>query len=231
VRLVLPTWQTVVKWTLSGLLAIILSAIGSGVWQLLGSGLHTVSRWVLDLASLGLSNYKNWVYQQVAADDQTWFAVETLLLVTMIFTLVAGSGILYFLNKNDQDQRFFKKLLGTPPNNEPAGSEEDLKKRAVNMLKSSKRFRLSLYFLSFACLFIYSETMVSLVRRHYVSSADAHYHQVLHVALPYLDTAERSEVESEFAQISSRSDYVKVLSKLEKLCNDHSRYVPAFEPW
>ena len=74
-----------IKWTLGILGAIIVGALGSGLWEsLLGPAIHAVSRWVLDIASLGLASYRNGVYRQIAADNQSAVGLETLLVINLI---------------------------------------------------------------------------------------------------------------------------------------------------
>jgi hypothetical protein len=68
-------------------------------------------------------------------------------------------------------------------------------------------------------------------RETYVNSADAHYHQVMRVDSPYLDAHEETEIESAFAQIGSRDDYVRLVSQLESQCEAHGQKVPQFNPW
>ena len=98
----LPNKKTVLKWALGVVGTLLLSALGSGVWQsLLGPAIHASSRWVLDLASLGLTSYKNGVYEQIAADNQSRATVETLYLTTMIYALlviVGTQGLFIFLS-------------------------------------------------------------------------------------------------------------------------------------
>jgi hypothetical protein len=80
-----------IKWTLGILGAIIVGALGSGLWEsLLGPAIHAVSRWVLDIASLGLASYRNGVYRQIAADNQSAVGLETLLVINLIAAFAIG---------------------------------------------------------------------------------------------------------------------------------------------
>ena len=214
-RFALPTWKTVVKWILSGLAAIILGAIGSGVWQsLLGPAVHTSTTWVLYVASLGLTSYKNSVYQQIAADNQTLVAHDTFILVLWMTSTSVGLLLGYASLQLKRLQRFWTERSDASVNRKPDTTEFD----PATELNGVKKIRLVLYAFTLGAIFLLGQILVSSARRTYVNSADAHYHQVLRVASPYLDTAERAAVESDFAQTSSREDYVKVLSTLERLC-------------
>ncbi len=181
VRFALPAKKTVLNTTLGILGAIIVGALGSGVWELLlGPAIRTSTRWTLDFASLGLTSYKNRVYHEIAADNQSLVDVQTLFLVTIImYALVIG----VFLFKLSDASRLRQEVAADP--------------------KSVGRLRLALYVSSLVIGFTFVNQFISLARLSYVNSADAHYHHVLRVDTPYLDSREQAEVESDFAQISS----------------------------
>lgn len=194
-RLVLPTWKTVLKWIIGVVGAILIGAIGSGVWQnLLGPGRHTGSRWLLDLASLGLLSYKNSVYQQVAADNQFLFAYEAFPMVLWMSTTILWIFLGYVSFELNQLQRFWTEHSDAAANRKPDSTEVD----GARQLKAVKKLRLFLYAFTLATIFLFGEICVSSAKRQYINSADAHYQQVLRVALPYLDTAERARLNRSF---------------------------------
>lgn len=122
-------------------------------------------------------------------------------------------------------------LSDDPQEPEPVISG-DAKKRAIaDDLKWLKVWRRSIYVLALLCVFVSAYLLVSLTKQSYVSSADAYYHQLVRSASPYLDAKELAAIESDFAQLGSREDYVRLMSKLESLCKAHGRTVPAFDPW
>jgi hypothetical protein len=215
---------------------VVLGAISNGVWEsLLRPALHTGSRWVLDIASFSVTNYKNGVYQQVAADDQSWFALETLVRVTIMYALISAALIFFFMDMFNslrlRAQSLFDEFQGAPSDRENDFNLESAKKEVADVLKSVRRARVFVYSYSIILGLIFVDHFMQIAKRSYVSSADAHYHHVLRVASPYLNSGEQVEVESDFAQIGSRDDYVKVLSRLESLCKAHGRTVPKFDPW
>jgi hypothetical protein len=233
VRFALPTKKQVVKWALAALGTILLGALGSGLWQsLLGPTIHASTRWVLDLASLGLKSYKDGVYLQIAADNQSRAAVESLYLVTLGYVLVLVMVVVFIFGKlselRGRTEHLLRGLSDTP---EPDRTPNDMRQELETMLKSLRRLRLFLYVSSvFWCVMAVNHIVVE-ERLSYISSADTHYHQVLRLALPYLDEREQVQVESDFAQIGSREDYVRLLSRLEGHCKANGRTIPKFDPW
>jgi hypothetical protein len=223
VRIALPSKKTAFKWVLRILGLLVLSAISNGVWEsLLRPAIHASSRWVLDLASFGVTNYKNGVYQQIAADNQSAVALETLVWVTFMSMLLIGFYVGYTAGQAAATRSRIQALQGAPPS-----PESDI----TDILKLSRGERFFLYVTLLGLGLLLGNHLVSMARLSYVNSAEVHYHHVLRIALPFLDGREQVEVESDFAQIGSRDDYVKVLSRLESLCKTHGRTVPKFDPW
>ena len=163
---------------------------------------------MLDFVSLLWTNYKNQLYQQVAADNQSAISVEMLAWITTISALVAGLFTGY-------SRGYVRGLTSASPS-PPFG---------IGTLRFATQ--LSSLFLTV----LIAGQLISLEKLSYINSADAHYHQVMRVVLPYLDAGEQVKVESNFAQIASREDYVRVLSVLESKCKSHALNVPKFDPW
>jgi hypothetical protein len=197
--------------------------------------LHAVSRWVLDLASLGLTSYKNGVYKRIALDDQSVAPFNAYLTVWSIYALMVIVYALFSFNwtfgYRRQVEHALKALSDAPPNPEPEISTDALRQKLRGVLKSQRRLRLGLYCFSLFMGVSFLSDLTSLARLSYVTSADAHYHQVMRIVSPYLDAHEQAQVESDFAQVGSREDYVRLLSRLEDQCKAHGRTVPKFDPW
>ena len=236
------------KWVLSVLGIIFLGAISNGVWEsLLRPATHSISRSVLDIASFGVRNYKNGIYQEIAADNQSDVAFETLFRVTIIYAFILAVYLLDLLGRFDslrsKGQRVLQRLSDLPLSHTPAtpshvpsiaeleASTDALRQKGTRLLKSTERARLTTYGLAVAIGLLFVGHFISLARLSYANSAAAHYHYALHVASPYLSSGEQAEVESEFAQIGSREDYIKVLSRLESASKAHGRTIPKFDPW
>jgi hypothetical protein len=198
------------KWSLAAVVTIFLGALGSGLWQsLLAPAVHAISRWILDIASLGLASYKNGVYLQVAADNQSNIGLAILALLTMGFCALTG---------------FF---FGTLSGRRIAMQRLD----AAAQLKILRRASRGLYSGAVLIFLLLVAQFITLARLSYVNSADAHYHFVLRAIAPYLVAGEQVQVESDFTQIRSRDDYIRLLERLESQCKAHGLTVPKFDPW
>src|SRR6266852_2226704 len=98
--------KNVLKATLATLGAILVGAIGSGVWQeLLAPGLRVTRNWILDLVSFVSRSFKDDIYAQVARDQSNMVNLETLFLVTIIYIALYIAVAMYFAGR-------FKDLQG-----------------------------------------------------------------------------------------------------------------------
>ncbi|HXA76348.1 MAG TPA: hypothetical protein VNV41_04385 [Candidatus Acidoferrales bacterium] len=227
--------KTVGKVTLGVFVTILLSALGNAFWQyLLEPTLHALTRGVLNVASLGLSSYKNGIYQRIATDNPSTIVLDVLGIVLSVQSLAFGVGLGYLVSSYGDARKQFKQLeehSKEPPANDPEVSTETLPQtlqRLRGMLGTARWFTYVTFVLAI-CILV--SDFIALARGSYVNSADAHYHQVFRIASPNLDAHEQAQIESDFAQIGSRDDYIKVLSKLEGECKAHGQTVPAFNPW
>jgi hypothetical protein len=236
VKIPLPTLRQIGKWLLWLLGATFLGALGSGLWQdALGPLFHFSLRWVLDIASFGFSNYKNDIYLQVAADNQGSVASQTFTWVVMLvyFSLAVGMTSLYVkvvrrLYRAEELLKTISQLSRTP---EHSFTPSELKQKLEASVRAAKRGRWLVITMALAAAFCISSLFVRTAKVQYIDSAISHYHQTLHVVSPHLDVHEQLQAESEFAQISTRADYVLLLTRLENEGKKHNLKVPKFDPW
>jgi hypothetical protein len=230
-KTILSTGNKKVRWLLAVAGTLLLGALGSGIWQdILRPVVHISTRWVLDVASIGMKNYKNSVYEQIAADNHTLVAVYTQIIVLYFLLPVVMFSSLFAYSRLLKLRRLIRDYLGEDePMNEL--SADALKQQAISDLKRTAVFSAALWIAAILCCAGIMTLIVSAARLAYVDSADTHYHQVLRLVSPYLDAHEILQVDSDFSQIGSREDYVKLLTNLEQPCRSHGRTVPQFDPW
>jgi hypothetical protein len=209
--------------------------VGSGLWEnVLSPAFHFVMRWMLDLTSPGFASYKNSVYQQIAADNPSDVSVSALGLVTGIFILAVSWHMRYGFVKNNSERSRIQRTLsslsasdvGSPISQESAAELRGRLERQLIALRNIRRTDLVFSGMVTVCLVV---ELIAWNGFSYINSADAHYHQVLRIAAPYLAAGEQAQTDSDFAQIRTRQDYVNVLSKLESQCETHGRTVTKFD--
>lgn len=197
-----------VKWILGVLGMILVGAIGSGVWSgVLGPVLHSAGIGLLNLMALGFKSYKDSVYRQLAVDNAHLAAIE-------VYSLLAG----FFIGVSAGLMGF---LAGWR-----AGSRRPPGERTTPLFFSAFPY------FAFVALGIVTVFLgINTAKISYITSALANYHQTLRVVSPYLSAQERLSVESQFAQIRTRQDYVDILDRLNSVAGEHGQKAPGFQPW
>jgi hypothetical protein len=84
------------------------------------------------------------------------------------------------------------------------------------------------YFLAIVAL---SFIFISIIRIHYVNSAIVHYQQCFEIAGPNLKENEKEKIMSDFRQVDSKQDYVKIIKKLKKVSEKNNQNFPDFYIW
>jgi hypothetical protein len=179
-----------------------LGALANGLWQyFLGPTIHLITRWILDVASLGVSSYKNGVYEQIATDNQSAVTVHTLTLVTFTFALILALNHVRQYGKVTAGLSKTERLIAEmsdAPSADPPVTLETLKQRLVTSHSTGKRLRTAVIVNSLGSLIVVGSLVISVARLAYVSSAVSHYRQTLRVASPYFEPHQQAEVESDF---------------------------------
>ena len=186
-RLSFPSKKNAAKWALGILGTIILGALGSGVWQwLLGPAIHAITRWTLDVASLGMRSYKDGVYQAVAIDSQSRMGAETLFIVTMTYAMLAltvAAGLYVYWVFLKRRGRALLHRIGRLCSDRPAEAEmtppqspESLREEVQGILRSMGRAGWLVYPWLVAMVLGIGAHFVTVARFGYISQATSHYH-------------------------------------------------------
>jgi hypothetical protein len=66
---------------------------------------------------------------------------------------------------------------------------------------------------------------------NYEIRAVTHFEHSMAICRPYLETGEEAKILSEFAQIKTRDDYVRLLQRLDGIAHRHGVALRAFSAW
>lgn len=217
--------------------AIILGAIGSGVWQyMLDPIFKGGTKFILELATLGVESYKDDLYVEVSKGFQETasYRVQALFNIMLAMVFIAISvGQLFKVKDLINSQR---RLLDEVNYLEKGEIEE-------HYLDKIKQFRSELQLkkpeklvnLSYICILlsalIASLLSITTVSDKYIHSAVVHYHQSLKIISPYINKYETLKIESDFAKISTSSDYANILNKIETIANENNEMIRDFDIW
>lgn len=216
-------------------ITVFLGAVGSGIWQyVLNPALEGSTRFLLEIGTLGVETFKNELYIEVSKGYQETASFKTLsilsLIIGLLSILLCAKSIVdaHFAIKKHGDLLKDIELLEQGKKEEPRSITEIKNDLILNNPKSM--LKSAYMMIPFAGMLIIILT-ISTASDRYVNNAVAHYNQILKVASPYMTHEEILQIESEFAQISSSEDYIKVTEKLYQYTNEAEIEVNHFDIW
>ena len=196
--------KQVVRGILGLLVVVFLGALGSGLWL---HALEPFVRFILRLASLGFDTYKVDVYKEIARGLHEYASYALFGTVTAIWVgLQLGLLLALFT------------LMW---------SKAKMREREER-IRSAKKW---VYAYGLLFVFLSTAQLIAVARHTYINSAVTHFRQVLRIASPYLDESEQAVILSQFAQVKSKEDYVRIVDRLADSAETHGQNVPPFDPW
>jgi hypothetical protein len=184
---------------------VVLGAVGSGAWEwVLKPSLVGLSEFGLNVATLGVKSFKDALYSDVA---RGLHEASSLQLYVTFASVVPGFLLGAFMAK----VRPFKATA--------AGAKPSFREKYSATM-------VWLILLAFFVFFTIHSNQIS-----YVNRAITHVHQLFAIVDPYIQESERLMYRSEFSQVSSSRDYIKLTTKLEAICLSKKLKAPKFVVW
>ena len=213
------------RWFLGLLAAILLGAIGSGVWQYLGDPAYVWLRdALLNLATLGLTSLKDALYADVA---KGLYERSSSLLLTMVLFAIPFCIIIVLLRVKSRVRELEDKLDEGSRSGHAVNSG-DVQQQIYQMIRLVKRLLLFLWPWTVVMSILVAFLAINII---YTSRAIAHYRQLTAVVGPYISEDEMKVYDSRFAQIRSAQDYVDLTGELVNLGAEYGLTIPEFQPW
>ena len=236
------------RWVLGGIGTIVLGAIGSGLWErALGPALNLFGRAILTVATLGSTAAKDQIYTTAArgyheaSDQQMLIFLTSLILISAFLPLWWRLLRAYlsraYLSRDQRPQELLKRIKAIkalPEAARTAGMYEELNliEKEVDTLeqtwKTSRRitygFQLLTIF-SAAYLFINDLLLIE------ANAALTFFSQSITICRPYMDERRTEMLQSRFASIHNRGDYISVTDQLRHIASSNHLELPEFHPW
>lgn len=215
---------------------LVLNALGNGLWDAaLRPLLVRVSYGLMSLSSLGMESVRTGIYERIATGSTSTASINGLAFLTnFMFLLEFGAFLLLFSTIRDfrkEHAQFERRMAmkdGKADTSDPRENREKLLQRGRRLLKFAPW---ALYGVGIMLLLSTGVLLVDVSRVFYENAAIVHFQQALKITSPYLTDADRSMVESKFAQIHSKAEYVAIVDGLEKTAKGHGQQVPTFNAW
>jgi len=215
--------------------AIVLGAIGSGVWEyvfepVLSSG----TRAVLDVATLGIESYKDDLYEEVAKglhEKASYSLLSKFNILSVLVLLLFAANTLKKIKSLDlRRDRLLSKIRSMESEDVPEEKSLSEIKQELENTKVSGLMKVS-YVLIATIVLLLSAQYVTSKRDSYVNEAIAHYMQVKRIVAPYISGRELLVFDSRFSLIKSSENYRDVVGDIEKLAKKENLTPPEFDAW
>lgn len=228
--------------------ALLMGGLGNGVWEyvlepMLAWSLHGI----LNIATLGVQSFKDALYQEIAKG----FHEESSLVLAITFNyLIAGAVIFALLQMKQRAKKILSEIEETNneldelekelvnPEEERSKSIESLKdriskSRARNseLVPRARLIHKTTYALFVCGVAFYTWMLIGAVKDRYINSAIVHYEQSLAIVTPYASTYELSVLNSRFARIASKNDYVALMDDVAKVGRRGNLNLAQFNIW
>ena len=190
--------------------AIVLGAIGSGVWEsLLRPAVSFFSNFFLNIATLGISSYRDQLYQEIATGFH-----ERAAILAFVFLLSAATAVSIFLSVI----YFF--IVRTEATNKSEDSNTISRRIFKKKPIATIMVLLSIVSTSFMTVFSF--------QINYMVRASSYVVQMETIIAPYIPEQKRLILQSQAAQVASKDDFVKVLSEMQLIAKQNGAVIPEF---
>ena len=222
------------------IITIFLGAIGSGVWQYVLDPMFSSSKnIILDIATLGVTSFKDNLYQEVAkgyhesASYAVYFKIVTIIAIALLLT---GLTIKWKTREAYKKTNDLLEELDKITNNEEDKKDEinhqELRQKIEDLQNKNlkKITRSSQILFGFMILLIVAE-FITVNREKYINSAITNYKQISRIITPYITEKEIKEYESKFSQIQNDKDYKQIIEDMQIIVKKHDLITPEFIIW
>lgn len=187
------------------LLSVLLSLL---LEPLLRDVITFIEKSVLTLSTLGVVVYKNAIYQEIA---RGFYEHVSMKILAFEFGISFGIliGIVIILAR-----RIWKRRKDDSEEERPSEPSDRLPTKIMF-------FVLSVYMLIVFCI-----SILDITKLVYVNRSIAYYNQLTRIVEPYIAPMDIKKLNSKFAQISSRENYVEILEELDSIINKNNLSAP-----
>jgi len=202
------------KWLLSVVGAILVGAVGSGVWDLfMRRAVFAVLELFYLVATFGVSSFRDRAYSDAALGYREYSSLALLACVPVIALAIGGTPLLFGL---------IVRRLGIRP---VEGESDEQKELRVRRLRRTGRIA---HFTSVALAFA---MLLQIGRFIYTNAIISHFQNCLARCAPVLSVDEEEQYLAQFAMVQTRQDYVVLLSSLQRVATSHNIRLRDLDLW
>ena len=201
---------------------IVLGAIGSGVWEYIFKPLlESGTKIIMDIATLGMEAYKNDVYRQIAKGFSEKNSINTYSnIINIMFYMVIIGFFIFYSNLKKVKDRY--KLMG---------GEQSIQTSNVPIPAIIKKLKQLFYAYILLATIFFILNLFSIYRFNYINNSIIYFEQLKKASAPYISQKQFLMLESRFALINNKEDYVSVTSDLEKILQNENIHIQQILIW
>jgi hypothetical protein len=215
------------KWFVGIAGAVLLSAIGSALWDAVKPLWIGGRDALLNLVTFGISQYKDGMYATIAKGFHEDSSVEALPFLFLI--LLALVSMMFLGIANTSMRRAATNAKKTEVPDEQRHSQSGLKIKRSEDIKRQLRWEIRFFLI----YLVFSSTLmiIDVIKESYVNSAITYYRQLVKIAAPALSPEDVEEIESKYARIKNMHDYQEVIHGLRDRITHANFESPPFSIW
>ncbi len=214
--------------------ALILGALGSGVWELV---FRPSGRWlghtVLSAVSFGSTSVRDAVYREAA---RGFHEGSGLMLLGFFLGLIGSAPLFLLLDALLDRRRLQRDRSGTPrvsgANRQEVEAKLSQLQTEIDRLDKRMGRLLTARFVALAILAVPCLTVTfNGLKLTAANDAFTFFSQSMTICRPYMTDQDARILNSRFAQIRGRSDYMMIASKLREIAESNHAVLPEYEPF
>jgi hypothetical protein len=213
--------------------SLLLAVVGNGLWEYIVKPSLSILRDIfLNIATLGISNFKDDCYQLIARGFSESASLSLFSELNAIYISICILFTLYLFEKISEGNKKLRELdvLITKPS-EAQESKPSIEERLRKITRLMTKAKLLAWSCVVIIVFIVSMKVLSIVKLNYVNSAITHYRQMISICRPYISEKEAQIIDSKFSQISNKEDYASLMLELYQICEKNKIKHQTFLPW
>ena len=224
---------------------VILTLLGNAIWDYLAKpSMAKLRNIALSVATLGIKSAQNKVYKKVglAITEQPtgiYIAVNSAVIVAAVlfgmYHFAHIRGYEQVIEIHERVKKSHDRIVGNLPESEEKISEEEkaimVKELLTETSALKEKMMSTLSFLKWSSLLILAFIVIDLAVIVYAQTAGSYIRQMLVTIRPGISQDVALQLRAEASQITTRSDFVKVLSQIYKFGEMQSLKFERFNPW
>lgn len=209
--------------------ALILGAFGSGLWEL---GVRPGGSWLMKaiftFVTFGSKVLMDKVYLEASKGNHEGIAISLTNIVLNTWLFSVGFYVVRLSLKLEAAKRSMDEITqGTGKPSQPQ-DRAALIQKANSLSRTTGRLRFVIYALTLIMAGLF---MTEIFKGIAANGAYTYFDQSFKICRPYMTDGEAQMIESKYASIRTRDEYMQVINGLQRIADEKKLRLPDTKPW